>query len=258
MGTKKALCVGVNDYPQKDMDLKGCVNDAHGWASLLTEHYDFAKTDITMLLDAEATHRAMLDGLKGLLKGARKGDVLVFTNSSHGTYLADVDGDEPTYDEALCPYDIQDHPLVDDELRALFADLPSGVRLTVVSDSCHSGSVTRAMGRPRFMNPRALGRPEIPEMRKAKRRKELHPVSAMREVLLSGCKANQFSMDAAFEGTSQGAFTHHALAAIRDADYRITYAELRDEVLTRLADDNFDQEPQLEGSDANLARQIFT
>lgn len=257
MANKRALCVGVNEYPQKDMDLKGCVNDAHAWASLLTEHFDFAKADINVLLDADATHDAMTDGLKRLLKGAKKGDVLVFTNSSHGTYLADVDGDEPTYDEALCPYDIQDHPLVDDELRALFADLPSGVRLTVVSDSCHSGSVTRALGRPRFMNPRALGRPEI-ETRKAKRRKDLHPVSEMREVLMSGCKANQFSMDAPFGDTYQGAFTHHALAAIRDADYRISYADLHADVLTRLADDNFNQEPQLEGNDANLARQIFT
>ena len=33
--------------------------------------------------------------------------------------------------------------IVDDELRAAFADLPAGVRLTVVSDSCFSGSVTR-------------------------------------------------------------------------------------------------------------------
>lgn len=258
MAKKKALCVGVNEYPQEGMDLKGCVNDAHAWASLLTEHYDFATSDVEVLLDTEATHRAMTNGLKRLLAGAQRGDVLVFTNSSHGTYLADVDGDEPTYDEALCPYDTQDHPLVDDELRALFAGLPAGARLTVISDSCHSGSVTRALGRPRFMNPRALGRPEISEVRKAKRRKDLHPVSDMREVLLSGCKANQFSMDAAFGSTHQGAFTHHALAAIRDADYRITYASLREEVLARLEEDNFDQEPQLEGNNANLARQIFT
>lgn len=257
---KRAFCVGINDYPQAGMDLRGCVNDAHAWASLLTGHYDFAKTDVTVVLDKDAKHAALLAGLKSLLQGAQTGDVLVFTNSSHGTYLADTDGDEPTYDEAMCPYDTQDHPLVDDELRALFADLPTGVHLTVVSDSCHSGSVTRRLDDrlPRFMNPRAIGRPVLDEPRKAKRRKELFPVSDMREVLLAGCKANQYSMDASFGGKPYGAFTYHALAAIRDADYRITPADLRDAVVTRLEDDNYDQVPQAEGADANLQRQLFT
>ena len=98
--------------------------------------------------------------------------MLVFTNSSHGTYLADEDGDEPRFDEAMCPWDCDDRLLVDDELRDLFDDLPAGVRGTIVSDSCHSGSVTRALPpefgptpdnrRVRFLNPRRLGLPELP------------------------------------------------------------------------------------------------
>ena len=39
--TKKALCVGINDYPIAGMDLKGCVNDAKAWSTLLRKHYDF-------------------------------------------------------------------------------------------------------------------------------------------------------------------------------------------------------------------------
>ena len=258
---KKALCVGINEYPQTGMDLRGCVNDAQAWATLLRDHYDFAADGVTVLLDADATHGVILAGLKSLLRGASKGDVLVFTNASHGTYLADADGDEPTYDEAMCPYDTADHPLVDDELRALFAEVPKGVRLTVVSDSCHSGSVTRLLDderRPRFMSPRLLGLPVLDDPRSANRRTELFPASEMREVLLSGCKANQYSMDAVFGGTPHGAFTHHALAAIRAASYRITYADLHQAVRSSLEGENFDQEPQAEGSEANLRRQIFT
>lgn len=258
---KKALCVGINDYPQSGMALRGCVNDAEAWASLLRDQYEFAADDVTVLLDADARHSAILAGLKSLLRGASKGDVLVFTNASHGTYLADANGDEPTYDEAMCPYDTADHPLVDDELRELFADVPNGVRLTVVSDSCHSGSVTRLLDderRPRFMSPRLLGRPVLDDTRSATRRKELFPASEMREVLLSGCKANQYSMDAVFGGTPHGAFTYHALAAIRARDYRISYADLHQAVLSSLTAENYDQEPQAEGSEANLGRQIFT
>ena len=29
--TKKALCIGINDYPGTDSDLQGCVNDATDW-----------------------------------------------------------------------------------------------------------------------------------------------------------------------------------------------------------------------------------
>ena len=141
---KKALCIGINDYPYDGGDLNGCVNDANDWAQLLTEHYDFPKPDIKMLTDAEATKSNILEGIKTLLKGAQNGDVLVFTNSSHGSYTPDKSGDEPKYDEVLCPYDVKDNVIVDDELRELFSDIPSGVHLTVISDSCFSGTVTRA------------------------------------------------------------------------------------------------------------------
>lgn len=263
--TKKALCVGINDYPQAGMDLRGCVNDANGWAALLRKHYDFKSPDIAVVLDRDATYAAMIAGLKGLLAGARSDDVLVFTNSSHGTYLADTSGDEPTYDEALCPYDTQDNPLVDDELRMLFSDVPAGVHLTVISDSCHSGTVTRAIPadtpdqrRARFMDPRAIGRPVIDEAKARKLRTERYPMADMNEVLLAGCKANQYSFDATIEGKPHGAFSFYALAAIRDAKYKITYRDLRESVVTALSDSNYDQEPQLEGNDANLDRQIFT
>ena len=82
---KKAFCVGINDYPQEGMDLRGFVNDANALATLLNEHYDFPKADITVVLDQEATYKAMIAGLKSLLAGASAGDVLVFTNASHGT-----------------------------------------------------------------------------------------------------------------------------------------------------------------------------
>lgn len=258
--------MGINRYPQPGMDLQGCVNDATNWASLLVDHYDFARADVAVVLDEQATHAAIVAGLKALLAKSGSGDVLVFTNSSHGTYLADTDGDEPVYDEAMCPYDTADHPLMDDELRTLFADLAPGVRLSVVADSCHSGSVTRALPsmtpdqrRVRFMSPRAIGRVEIPEVRRTARpRKEAHPEVDMNEVLLSGCKSSQYSYDAVIGDAPSGAFTHFALAAIKHAGHVITYEELHRRVVPALEDSNYDQEPQLEGTPANKARQIFT
>jgi metacaspase-1 len=72
---KRAFCVGINDYPYDGSDLNGCVNDAQAWAELLTSHYDFARADVKLITDAEATKVNMTAGIKDLLAGAKSGDV---------------------------------------------------------------------------------------------------------------------------------------------------------------------------------------
>src|SRR5687768_13582964 len=114
---KRALFVGINDYPFARDDLKGCVNDAMGWSQLLTDHFDFPRSSIKVITDAAATKKAVVSALKRLLARARSGDVVVFGNSSHGSQVPDADGDEKMLDEVLCPYDCQDNVLRDDELR---------------------------------------------------------------------------------------------------------------------------------------------
>jgi hypothetical protein len=122
-GKRRALCVGINDYPYDGNDLNGCVNDARGWAEVLTSSFGFAARDVKLLLDGQAAKKSVIDALKQLLAGASPGDVLVYTNSSHGSYVADTDGDEEKYDEVVCPYDIDQNDIRDDELRELFAGL---------------------------------------------------------------------------------------------------------------------------------------
>jgi hypothetical protein len=269
---KRAFCIGVNDYPYDGSDLKGCVNDANDWADLLVDHFDFQRPDVTVVTDAEATKSRIVQGLQDLLAGASSGDVLVFTNSSHGSYLAEQGGDEPKYDEILCPYDIADSPLVDDELRALFRNLPDGVQLTVISDSCFSGTVTRApLGdiipglqvpderRVRFLSPALRGDPVLANPWVAQpTRREKYPQSGMKEVLLSGSSDKEYSYDAKIEGEFHGAMTYHAIKAIQDAGYKITYAELHAQLQPMLDDAGFPQHPQLEGNDQNKARQVFS
>jgi hypothetical protein len=267
--TKKALCVGINDYPIPEMDLKGCVNDALAWAGLLRKRFDFPSANVRVLRDEAATHDHVTTALKALLTNAKSGDVLVFTNSSHGTYVADRASEEAdSYDEAMCPYDCRKNLLTDDELRTLFTDIPRGVRLTVISDSCHSGSVTRvAQGaatpddrRVRYLSPKDLRRPEIPDVRHraSPKRPEVHPESEMRELLLSGCRSNQYSYDARFGNTYHGAMTWYALKVIEQAGYRLSYSTLAKRLREALAESNYDQEPQLEGRSTFKRRQIFT
>jgi len=264
----RALCVGVNKYPNPALELKGCVNDAKSWAAMLTEHYDFTKSDVTMLTDKRATKARVMSALGALLKGARSRDVLVFTNSSHGTYRAEEGGDETLYDEAICPYDCEDELIIDDDLRELFVDLPKGVRLTVISDSCHSGSATRGDDeldtpddrRARFCDPRDLGLPFIDDARHSARPRseQQFPESGMNELLLSGCRSDQYSYDARFGRRYQGAMSYFAQQLITESGYRMTYGQLHRQLVPRLRDGNYDQEPQLEGRTAFKRRQLFT
>ena len=275
--TKKAFCVGINDYPYDGSDLNGCVNDANAWADLLINQFDFASADVNRITDAEATKANMIAGIKDLLAGSKSGDVLVFTNSSHGSYIADKSGDEPnTFDEIICPYDIADNELTDDDLRELFADLRRGVRLTVISDSCFSGTVTRAdlRGLPgarlmpddrrvRFLNPGLRGMPVVSrafrEQQKSRFKvREKYPESKMKEVLLSGCTDREYSYDAQIGGVYHGAMTYFAIQAIREADYKITYSQLHARLNYLLEQTEYSQHPRLEGNSRKKKRQIFT
>ena len=79
---KKALCIGINDYPGTQNDLSGCVNDANDWAAALAAR-GFA---VTKLIDAQATKAAMVAAMSGLISGATKGDTVIITYSGHGTW----------------------------------------------------------------------------------------------------------------------------------------------------------------------------
>lgn len=273
---KKALCVGINDYPGDGSDLNGCVNDAKAWAQLLIDQYGFAKNSVMVLTDAQATKANIMAGIKKLLAGAKSGDVLVFQNSSHGTYVADEDGDEERFDEAICPYDCADNLIVDDELRELFGGIGKGVSLTVIADSCHSGTVTRAAvaenlpghrtpddRRVRFLHPTLIGRRGVANpwgraVRAASARAAKYPESKMKDVLLAGCTPNEYSYDALIEGTYHGAMTYYALQAIKAANYQITYAQLHARLRYLLDANGYPQHPQLEGNAKNKKKQIFS
>lgn len=266
---KRALCVGINDYPYDGNDLNGCVNDAHAWGELLTSNYGFSSSDVRVITDAEATKETVVAALKDLLAGAREGDVLVFQNSSHGSYVADTSGDEPTYDEVLCPYDVDANHISDDELREILSGVKRGVRLTVILDNCHSGTATRAMvgegmgmrtpddRRRRFLSPALRGLPILqnPWAAKAKSANK-YPESKMKEVLLAGCTDAEYSYDAYFGGVYHGAMTYYALQVIRQSNYRLTYSQLHSRLLGMIS--AYPQHPQLEGALENKRRQIFT
>lgn len=267
---KKAVCIGINDYPSTMSDLRGCLNDADDWANLLDA--DFRFDSVVQLKDGQATCAAMTGALRDLVTSAAADDVLVYTYSGHGTWVPDGGELDETdnRDEALCAYD---GLIVDDEIREIIAGLTPGARLTVISDSCHSGTGTRApverseAFRPRdgSLDPSAIRRFSPPDdavlalqaARLPVRRRMFYPESGMSEVLITGCNATEYSYDAYLGGRFNGAMTANALDVIR-SDPGMSYAEFHKALRRRLPDARFPQSPQLEGPEVLKNLPLFT
>jgi len=273
---KKALCIGINNYPGTGMDLQGCVNDANDWAATLTGR-GFA---VTKLLDSQATKANMVAAMKSLIGKAAKNDTLVITFSGHGTYMHDSDGDEADgYDEALCTYDIgTEGPLNDDEIKALFATRKTGVSILLIADSCHSGTVSRAAKsesstdtRPRFM-PMGnwMSAKELPKALAGKLSVSvLAPIGAsplqglysrvMGDVLMAGCKEgpNNYSFDATINGRPNGAFTYYALKTLKTLKPEAAYADWHKAIVKYLPSSSYPQSPQLFASDTARKRIVL-
>ena len=145
MSVRRALLVGINAYP--DAPLRGCINDVRQMKGLLKQFYGFQDDGIKLLLDGDATAAGIKAGLAWLAEGGADADaVRIFHYSGHGTYVADKNGDEPDgRDECLVPFDYKSAGFItDDVLKTLYDRFPVSGNLTLVMDSCHSGTVNKA------------------------------------------------------------------------------------------------------------------
>ncbi|OYU27771.1 MAG: peptidase C14 [Burkholderiales bacterium PBB2] len=123
--------------------LAACEFDAQDMAAI-AKAQGIAKP--TVLLTQKATRAAVLAQMRAAAKSLKSGDFFLLSYSGHGGQVADSNGDEPDKkDETWCLFDGQ---LIDDELYFELSRFASGVRILVLSDSCHSGSVTRAFPAP--------------------------------------------------------------------------------------------------------------
>lgn len=145
----KALLFGINNYLSVSR-LRGCVRDVESMRELLTEVFGFDPSNVRTLKDDQAVKDEIRERMDWLFQDVGEGDRVVLHFSGHGSYTADLDGDEDDgRDDLICLYDMDfDDPgtyFLDDELRAWSRTKPEGVRLTVVLDCCHSGTGTRML-----------------------------------------------------------------------------------------------------------------
>lgn len=270
-----ALCIGINAYGN-GASLAGCVNDALDWGKALRER----GAQVHNLTDANATRDAMIGHMREMVGTLRRGQTGVITFSGHGTWVPDIDGDEPDRrDEALCPVDLWDHGVItDDLLFEIFTSRAYASRLIFISDSCHSGSVNRFAGPLLYhavdrkttaegwdvdTRPVRLARYLAPSTFLAgKRLQQAQAIgyatvrgaaSRSSALTLTGCRDEEYSYDAWFPQPdggqrANGAFTRVALNTLRTMPQISSYRDWHTEIRRQLPSQDYPQEPQLAGN----------
>ncbi len=154
-----ALIIGINEYKpslneamaesrRSWSNLDGCVNDATAIKDLVVSKYAFKSENITTLFNAEASRARIISELQKLVDNAKKGDVVFIYYAGHGSQMKNsLSSEADKKDETIVPADawkkgVSD--IRDKELAKYFnLLLDKGVLLTVIMDSCHSGSGSR-------------------------------------------------------------------------------------------------------------------
>ena len=253
--------VGLNrvdpaHYEPLPDELGACEQDAKDMQSIAQA----CGFQTALLLNEHASSAAVLGALNQAASTLEAGDFLFLTYSGHGSQIKDTNGDEEYdgLDETWCLYD---RMLVDDELYAVWGNLQPGARVLMLSDSCHSGSMSkmyRDMGLSSFLSssrpmlesagvgtdsPTAYRglTPDVARCTYERNKDEYIRIQTQtgvvdrsaigaRVILISGCQDNQTSGD----GPVNGVFTGRLLAVWNSGKYRQGYRTFHKEVRRRM------------------------
>lgn len=271
---RRALLIGINDYPFIKK-LTGCVNDVRLMQAILQENFGFPAENVTVLLDAEAHRDGILAAFDALIAATGKDDIVVIHYAGHGSQMTDLEGDEPTgLDSTIMSYDSEgwqgkNRDITDDEIGLKLEALGERTSyITLIFDSCHSGTITRdALG--------AEGRSVQPDLRPAAElgRKPVAGVGPSRTakggpsgwmpmtekyVLISGCRDEEISFEynppEAGGTVAHGALTYFFSQQLRQATPGTTYRDIFERAASMVNAVHSAQHPQMEGK---ADREIF-
>lgn len=214
--------------------LVACINDAKDMLEIAKQK-GFEESNI--LINEQATYANVTKQINNATKKLKSGDFFFITYSGHGAYVPDNNKDEKDgNDETWCLYD---RMIIDDKLAWLWSKFKSGVRILMLSDSCHSGTVARTMlpdgtlvePIPDEKNRLMKKGPEVYKKFKSlydndvsDSEKNIGKTSKINAsvILLSGCQDNQTSLD----GDKNGLFTEKLLKVYNKGKFTGNYAGL--------------------------------
>ena len=274
---KRALLIGIDAYPYV-RPLDGCVNDVALMATVLQEPFGFSPEHIMRLTNEQATRDAILAGLDALVERTGEDDIVVIQYAGHGSQMKDREDDESSgWDNTIMPYDSHRgevpgndyRDITDDEIHLRLQALARKTSfITLIFDSCHSGTITRdafgVQSRGIERDTRSVDQlppsPIPPEARSA--REESGPSGWLRlsrsYVLIAGCHDNETSYEYQADEngghTPHGALTYFLCAELRQATPGTTYRDVFERAAAKVTATYSTQHPQLEG---RIDREVF-
>jgi hypothetical protein len=261
---KKALIIGIDTYElpagetnenttrKAFANLKGCKNDALAMRSVVMSRFGFDSTGIQTLFDRDATHDAILKAIDALLQSCKKGDIAFIYYAGHGSQVNNsLSKEADKRDESIVPSDTWRKGVADVTDKVLAKKFNSfidkGIKLTVILDCCHSGSMARGMltEQPVYRYIEASdydtkddSEPTPPELRPGDN-----------FLIMSAAQSNELAqeqMDA--NNTPHGAFTVALLTALNQQPASVSAARLFSSLRAILKSNGKKQEPIIAGS----------
>ncbi|TXF91627.1 hypothetical protein FUA23_00130 [Neolewinella aurantiaca] len=242
-----ALMIAVADYPAPITKLPGCAEDLKAVATFFTEYARINGVEIKLksLLDDQASREGVIAGFSHF-SAAGPDDVCLLYYSGHGAQMPaprefwDQETDRKC--ETWVLYDSRlpgGRDLADKEISYLLATHTKAAgQVLAISDSCHSGTITRTAQMVPRMAPDANADVRFQDFlghESYRTEGEFRHPPVRDHVTLSACRAEQLAMEMPFNGTPRGLFTYHLLATMNSVDLsQISYAGLADRVRVRI------------------------
>ena len=157
--TKRALVIGISDYPINGTDSWEVIHGAND-AELIVPILQGQGFETTKICNEAATAEKIRKALNALIESCSAGDIVYLHFSCHGQPFEDLNGDEGEkdgWDESIVPYDAQkvfkkgkykgQNHIIDDELDTYFQKIRKRIGesgfVCVVVDACHAGGSSR-------------------------------------------------------------------------------------------------------------------
>lgn len=207
-------------------ELTGADVSAGYWNRILGSEFKFNVTTISNVT-ADQFDMAISNAAAGLTNA---GDALVIVHIGHGGHAPDLSGDETDGLDEI--FGMEGGTYSDDRFRVVLDSLPAWIKITVVMDTCFSGTSTRST------------------------RRDTPSEENMREVLLSGSADYEYGW---FSNVGGGVFTSKALTEILAHGTNITANQFIGYVLENgpFSINGTNQTPQIEGSASNRNAHLF-
>lgn len=237
-----ALVVGADAYPH-EVSLDGAVKDARDLEAALRRA---GVEELTAFFDAAVRKQDIQAAWSAFIERAAPGDTIIFTYAGHGAQMPElVAGDEadgldeflqlPGFDRSRAE-ETAGEIIVDNEMNAWFSEAEAkGVQVLFVSDSCHSGGMSRSFSGKTRLAPAVTVRLPPPS-EEAVSGANVKEMEFRGVTVLAASLESQPSPEVIIDGEARGALSWSFARAVdgfadRDGDGNLSRVELEDYVL---------------------------